>query len=248
MAFLDYSNELIAEAFPSASPGGTFGYTTSTDTSKSWEEWQKYYDLDYALSQPGTTFEEGQMTQDYIDWMTGEGASEFEGWSDSQKQAWLDQIIAGDTTGASATQWWTDYGLSVEEANQRTEEDRNTMLGALAEYKTAYGTNWVETLLAEERANLNAAMNASLQSIQQQFASMGRVADPFVMGYMQSQLAIAAEQQYATRQAELETQKVEYEQKYLDLLYQTLSETQYDVPSLTEALAVLEALGTSAAS
>ena len=220
-------HSVLEEAFPGATaPGGTAAYTESSTNSLYRED----------------------MVDDYLSWMQGEGAAEFEGWTDQQKSDWLYETALGNEEEAAASQWWTEYGLSVDEANARTEEDRNTMLTALADYKTAYGTSWVETLLAEERASLNAAMNASLQAVQQQFASMGRVADPFIMGQMQSQLEIAAEQQYATRQAELESQKVGYEQKYLDLLSSTMSETQYDVPSLTEALAVLEALGTSSAS
>jgi hypothetical protein len=152
----------------------------------------------------------------------------------------------GDAGGAFLAEWRKD----IEEANARTEADRQRLLAAIDEFKgqqAGFSEMDMSRMTGELRQSEEAKNREIMRQTQERFASMGRVASPITLGQIQKRLAIQSADLIANRRVALEMEsagmKLRAREFALSSLQETLAGTQRDVIDPGTALQVMQLLG-----
>lgn len=153
------------------------------------------------------------------------------------------------STQRAAVSFWEDQRQSFEKANEDTLVDRQAQLDEIAQFKaqSLLSNRQIEQTLSEQNEKLNAQSEAAISKVEQSFAQMGRVADPYVLGTIKNRLAMSNRDALNTTRTQLEIERAQVYSTYLGHLENTLANTKRSVMDPQTALSFMSAMGSSAA-
>ena len=145
-----------------------------------------------------------------------------------------------------ATEAWDRYKEGVDRANEETREDRDDILARLDTYEEGYNEDWMNSVLAQEKAQWEAKRQQTLDRVQQQYANMGRQASPYLLGEINRRMTAQEADALQARRFELEQERDSRRQWALQIRNQIYSDTQRQVMNPQAATQLMTSLGKGA--
>lgn len=167
-------------------------------------------------------------------------------WSDAELQEFTSGLSSRTPEEASLFQLTTENRRAYEQAGQEARADRDRMLAELETYKAGISQERTAAVLARERATWEQQIGATLAGIERQYANMGRVASPWVLAQVRTRLVAQAQDALQVRRFELEQERQQQLQYYLNTLNNVYQNTERQVMDPLTAAKLAADLGAGA--
>lgn len=185
----------------------------------------------------------------YVTALTGwlRGQSRYKDWSDDDLRSFAASTADVPDAQRNAAAFWEESRRGWDQAATEARQDRDTMLADLETYRQGFNSQWMTQTLSREKAYWDARITQTLTRVQAQYAALGRVASPYLMGELSRRMTAQAADALQVRRLELENEQRRQMETYLSMKNQVYSNTQRNVMAPETVLSIMQALGTAAA-
>lgn len=184
--------------------------------------------------------EEGYQRATF-DWMRNN--EKYTDWSDQQIQDFVQQTALKGGNERMAAEFWQNQNVAWEQAKEQSAADRAKILSELESFREGYGSDYLEERLSSMRRYIDADIQQTLRGVQNQFASMGRTASPYLLGHMARRLQAQGEDQLFMKQIELQGEVDTKKQFFLSMMNDVLKNTQHQTMDPLAALQIMQEFG-----
>ena len=179
-------------------------------------------------------------------WVTSPLDEQYMEFNEMKMDAFEKQQERAEENRELAMESWDRYKQGVDRANEETREDREDILARLDTYEEGYNEDWINNVLAQEKAQWEVKRQQTLGQVQQQYANMGRQASPYLLGEINRRMVAQEADALQARRFELEQERDSRRQWALQLRNKIYSDTQRQVMSPQLAAQMMQTLGQGA--
>jgi len=161
-------------------------------------------------------------------------------------------ISSDDTFGSGGTM--EDLAISLaedawnatEQANAEAKADREDMLNKLTVFDNQYNEAWMQQTLSAEASRWDIEAATVERKVIEQQASMGRVANPYMLAGLRNQMSVRKEAALQLSRSQLEEERRQHRQYVLSMTNDVYKNTSREVPGMESSVALLSELGKGA--
>jgi hypothetical protein len=136
-----------------------------------------------------------------------------------------------------------DDKAAYEEAKAESRARLEAMDAEIQSYRDGYNESWMTNTLANEKAYWDQKTAESMKTVQDQMASMGRVASPYLMSEIKRRMTGQAADALQLRRMELEQERSTYMLNAANLQNDVNKNVNVHVPDANASYALLAELG-----
>ena len=196
-------------------------------------------------SAPSYRYDRGGYVEALTGWLRGQ--TRYKDWSDEDLRGFAESTADVPDAQRNAAAFWEESRRGWDTAATEAKQDRDTMLADLETYRQGFNGQWVTQTLSREKAYWDARITQTLTRVQAQYAALGRVASPFLLGEVARRMTAQAADALQVRRMELENEQRRQMETYLSMKNQVYSNTQRNVMAPETVMSIMQALGTAAA-
>ncbi len=147
-----------------------------------------------------------------------------------------------------AKRLFSEQKKSYENANKDTMQDRNNMLGEIAQSKamSLMNSDRMNSMISNKSEQLRVQSAQIEQNVVQQFASMGKAVNPFIMGQIKQKNALMNSDSVNQFTIGLEKERAQQHGVYLGHLNNVYEQTERSVMDADMVMSMIQQLGESA--
>ena len=192
-------------------------------------------------SRPNVTYDTAGYERARYEYMRG--SSRYADWTDEEIEEFVAETSGKSDEETQAAEYWEENRRAWDQANEDTLADRRQLLGAIEEFKEAFGDHWLQQSLQRTRAYWDAKKTETVRRVIERSSAMGNTPNPYVLAEIERRMVAQGADALMMREMELEQVRAQHLQAYTALLGDALMNTQRNPPDPATVTSQVETMG-----